>query len=161
MSWMFLYVIVVGLPWRMSILCHMCNSRCDPNNDVGVDFYNRPSEFNFFHFPRSARWWINGFLMANLVAQVVQSTLYIYPWNTVYEYMTQPNGTILLITGPVQGIVFGGAAAGVQMYHESKLHVAEPERFPPTVYNTCVEIARLRREGTSWSDIWKSLRENK
>ena len=157
LSWMLLYVQIVGLPWRISILAHMCNRRCDPNNDVGVDFYNRPSEFNFFHFPRRARWAIIIFLWTGLVCQFVQSALYIYPWNNVFLFKQQPHGFILLCLGPIQGLIFGSCASIVQMYNESKLHVAQPERFPPTVYDTCVEVSRLRADGYSWSEVWSSF----
>jgi len=161
MSWLFLYVVLLALPWRLSILFQLWEPRC---TEDGVDFYGRPSEFNFFHFPRQARWIIASLLMLNVICQIMQSILYIYPWGlqdvpAMVSYFTQPNATVLLLTGPLQGCIFGGAAAGVQMYHESKLHVADPKRFPPTVLDTISDVNKLRKEGHTWADIFASLKE--
>jgi len=157
MSWIFLYSVLIALPWRIAILTQLLNARC--TDKVGVDFYGRLSEFNFYHLPYSGRLAIAALLMCNVVCQFVQSALYIYPWNNVYSYFLQPNGTVLLVTGPLQGCIFGGSAAVVQLYHESKLHNADPKRFPPTIYNTIVNLNQLRNEGHSWADIWKSLKQ--
>ena len=161
LSWMILYVHLIGLPWRIAILAQMCNPRCDPNNDIGVDFYNRPSNFNFFHFPRRARWFIIFSLWIGFLCSVVSSILYIYPWNNVYQYKTRPHSFIFLGLGMGQAVVLGGIAAIVQMVNESRLHVAQPERFPPTIYDSCVEISRLRDEGYTWTEVWASFRDDK
>ena len=61
-------------------------------------------------------------------------------WADVYGYMSQPNGTVLLITGPLGGIVWGGLAGVVQFFNESRLHQREPGRFPPTPLDALVHL---------------------
>ncbi len=155
MSWLFLYAIAFATPWRLSILFQLWERRCAGKD--GVDFYGRPSDFNFFHIPRSGRCAISILLTGNVVLQLVQSALYIYPWNNVFDYIKQPNGTILLVTGPLQGCLLGGGAAVVQIYWEAKLHASDPKRFPPAIPNTIWHIWQLRKQGVPWQDILRSL----
>jgi len=154
MSWLFLYAIVLALPWRLSILFQLFDPRSTKD---GVDFYGRPSNFNFHHIPRRGRWTIAVMLMCNVILQLVQSTLYIHPWNNVWDYFKQPNGTILLVTGPVQGCIFGGGAAAVQIYWETKLYEQDPERFEPSIFNTVVEVFKARQANISYKKIFEGI----
>ena len=130
LSALFTYSVLLATPWRLAILFHaFCPGR--PMPPVGVDFYGRKSEFNFFHFPRGARRVIAVALTLNTLFQCTHQVCH-FVWHDAYSYMAQPNGTILLITGPLGGIVWGGLAGGLQFYNESRLHQREPARFPPT-----------------------------
>lgn len=136
LSALFTYSVLLATPWRLAILFHaFCSSR--PMPATGVDFYGRKSEFNFFHFPRGARRVIAVALNLNTLFQCTHQVCH-FVWHDAYTYMAQPNGTILLITGPLGGIVWGGLAGVVQFYNESRLHQREPGRFPPTPLDALV-----------------------
>lgn len=46
-------------------------------------------------------------------------------------YFEQPQGLISVATGPIAGALTGGPAAIIQIYYEDKLHLKQPDRFPP------------------------------
>ena len=172
MSALFTYSVLLATPWRISILlqcfdqcncvcrerCHRTAPRCKDLGD-GVDFYGRPNEMNFFHFPWSARLAIAVLLNLNTLLQLVHQVLH-FVWNDVVTYMMQPNGLISLATGPAAGVLTGAPVALIQLRQEYRLHVLGPGRFPPTPLNTVGELWTGWRKGETLSSMWQQMKES-
>jgi len=139
---LFTYATLIAAPWRISVLVQCFHGRRMRRKDgsgiymVGVDFYGRKSDFNFFHIPWGQRLVIAIALNLGIVFQVANQVLHLL-YNDVVSYaVLQPSALLLLITGPPPGVVFGGIAGSVQFFAESALHQKDPKRFPSSVLDT-------------------------
>jgi hypothetical protein len=169
LSALFTYSALLATPWRLSIAVQCfgglgwlqgpglgARARCK-GKGVGVDFYGRPNEMPFFHLPWGARAAIAIFLNLNTVCQLTHQILHIV-WNSVVSYFAQPNGLIFLATGPGAGIITGPVAAAVQIWHESKLHRGDPQRFPPTPIDSIRQLFTRVRGGSSAAAVLDEMR---
>jgi len=159
LSALFTYSVLLAMPWRLAVLFNtFCSARKIP--DVGVDFYGRLSDFSFNHIGLNSRRAIAIFLNLNTVFQLAHQVCHLV-WNDVFSYMSQPQGLILLITGPGGGVIWGGAAGGTQFSNESYLHQMAPNRFPPTPIDALSQICGELQKGASLSSLFSLMNEEK
>jgi hypothetical protein len=165
LSALFTYSVLLATPWRISVAlqcfdqccCSRTQARCHgKTKGVGVDFYGRPNGMNFFHIPWGSRLAIAVLLNLNTLLQLSHQVLHIV-WNDVVTYFMQPNGFVLLLTGPAAGVVTGVPVALLQLYHETRLHCKDARRFPPTPINTLSELCGRMARGESLCALLREM----
>ena len=136
---LFSYFNTLTLPWRLSILYHLCSRRSDA---PGRDFYGRSTEAIWFQIPRRARAYITFFLLASTVSHfATQTSRFVYP---SFESSNAWPGVIICNVTFGGAIVFGVIAGIKQSIEERKLVKKHPDRYPPTIWS---HIHELRKRG--------------
>lgn len=143
LTMLFSYFNILTLPWRLSILWHMCGKRSDA---PGRDFYGRPTDAIWFHIPNRPRAVIVICLITSTISHFSTQTSRVV-YHSYYLAATMPGATVCNVTFGC-AVLFGIFAGVVQGLEEKKLRRQHPERYPPTLAD---HIQVLRKKGDfSW-----------
>ena len=136
---LFTYFNILTLPWRVSILYHLCGRRSDA---PGRDFYGRPTEAIWFSIPRRDRAAITYLLLASTVSHIAtQASRFAYP---SFAASNELPGVIVCNVTFAGAVVCGAIAGILQGIQEGALVKSNPDRYPPSLLT---HIHQLRKRG--------------
>jgi len=150
---LFTYFNLATVPWRWANMVHLWFPRRP--NDVGLDFYGRPSDAIWFYIAHKERRRIVAFMLLSVAFHLVLQGARIY-WSDYQGAHTYPGQVVMNIC--LVGTVGLGLTAGVyQGINEEKLRKQRPDAFAPAFTFYVARGFRRWRAGGNGS-LWDNMR---
>ena len=144
---LFTYLASVSLPWRLSNAAHLYNGgssrKYNRSSDAGLDLYGQPTDKIWYHIPKTTRRVIISFLVLNSLTQYANQASRIIYYS--YELQSVYPGTLWTNLFFVLSMICAAIGGFIQLHAELQLRKMHPDKFPPTIFETCGEyLTRVR-----------------